>query len=259
MLVLQPFTSSTEWPGRPASVPAVSVVIAARDEADCIGKLLGEIVATLETHEDYEIIVVDDGSADGTADAVRAAVTSHGRIALLGHRRSCGQSAAIRTGVEAALGGLIVTLDGDGQNDPADIPTLLALYRAAAASNGVRMVAGQRVRRNDPFARRMASRIANGARARLLGDGIRDTGCGIKVFDREAFLRLPYFDHMHRFLPALMQREGFKVLTCPVNHRPRSAGRSKYSNWGRLWVGIVDLVGVAWLGRRFARREIIAE
>lgn len=259
MLVLQPFTSSGEPPGRPATGPAVSVVIAARDEAACIGSLLDEIAATLEAREDYEIIVVDDGSTDGTADAVRAAATVHGRIALLGHRRSCGQSAAIRTGVEAALGGLIVTLDGDGQNDPGDIPAMLALYRAAAASKGVRMVAGERRRRNDPLARRIASRFANGVRARLLGDGIRDTGCGIKMFDREAFLRLPYFDHMHRFLPALMQREGFRVLTCPVNHRPRRAGQSKYSNWGRLWVGIVDLVGVAWLGRRFARREIIAE
>lgn len=259
MLTIRPNVSlagPVPWSGE---APAISIVIAAKDEEACIGHLLDEIVEVMEGRERYEVVVVDDGSTDGTADAVRAAAALHGRISLLGHRRSCGQSAAIRTGAEAALGGLIVTLDGDGQNDPADIPALLALYRVGSAAGVVRMVTGQRVRRNDPLAKRAASKIANRVRASLLGDGIADTGCGIKVFDREAFLRLPYFDHMHRFLPALMQREGFKVLTCPVNHRPRSAGRSKYSNWGRLWVGLVDLAGVAWLGRRFARREIVAE
>ncbi|MBB3771397.1 dolichol-phosphate mannosyltransferase [Angulomicrobium tetraedrale] len=241
---------------RPRPLPDLSVVIAAKDEAGAIAGLIREIDTAL-AGERFEIIIVDDGSGDATAEIVRDIGRAHPHVVLFGHRVSCGQSAAIRTGVQAALGPLIVTLDGDGQNDPADIPALLARYRDAAGSVPARMIAGQRARRNDSLVKRLSSRIANRVRAGLLGDGIADTGCGLKLFEREAFLRLPYFDHMHRFLPALMQREGYRVLTHMVNHRARRTGRSKYGTWGRLRVGIVDLAGVYWLRSRFTRPEIV--
>ena len=154
-------------------------------------------------------------------------------------------------------GRIIATLDGDGQNDPADIPGMLDVYRAGAASGKLRMVAGQRVKRRDTWLKRVSSKVANGVRSRMLRDNTPDTGCGLKVFDRDTFLRLPYFDHMHRFLPALVQREGFEVVSVGVNHRQRSAGVSKYGLWDRLWVGIVDILGVAWLQSRAKRPEII--
>jgi len=232
------------------------VVIAARDEAGAIAGLIQEIEAALDG-ERFEIIVIDDGSIDRTAEIVRALARTRPHLALLGHARSCGQSAALRTGVQAALGTVIVTLDGDGQNDPADIPGLLAAYRTGAGQTPMRMVAGQRARRRDSLVKRLSSRIANRVRGALLGDGIADMGCGLKLFDREAFMRLPYFDHMHRFLPALMQREGYLVATHPVNHRPRQTGMSKYGTWNRLWVGIVDLAGVYWLRARCNRPDIV--
>jgi dolichol-phosphate mannosyltransferase len=237
-------------------LPDISVVIAAKDEAGAIAGLIEEIETAL-VGERFEIVVINDGSSDDTADIVRGLARSRPHLALLGHARSCGQSAAVRTGVEASLGMLIVTLDGDGQNDPADIPGLLAAYRASAPDAPVHMVAGQRVHRRDSLVKRFSSRIANRVRGMMLGDGIADTGCGLKLFDRDAFMHLPYFDHMHRFLPALMQREGYRVVTHPVNHRPRQTGVSKYGTWNRLWVGIVDLAGVYWLRTRFNRPEIV--
>ncbi|WP_324290738.1 glycosyltransferase family 2 protein [Ancylobacter sp. SL191] len=252
-----PFAAAWVLPGAmPApGLPDISVVIPARDEAGAIAPLLAEIAAAL-AGEHYEIIVVDDGSADATAAVVTEVAAAQPEVTLLRHRRSHGQSAAIRSGVDAALGWIIVTLDADGQNDPADIPALLALYRDATRGPYVRMIAGQRRRRNDSVVKRLSSRIANRVRGALLGDGIVDTGCGLKVFDRATYLRLPYFDHMHRFLPALVQREGGVVLTHPVNHRPRSAGRSKYGTWNRLWVGLIDLAGVMWLTSRMSRPEV---
>lgn len=238
------------------SLPEISVVIAAKDEAGAIAGLIEEIEAAL-AGERFEIVIINDGSSDDTAEIVRTLAGSRPHLALLSHARSCGQSAAVRTGVQASLGALIVTLDGDGQNDPADIPGLLAAYRASALNAPVHMIAGQRTRRRDSLVKRLSSRIANRVRGAMLGDGIADTGCGLKLFDRDAFMRLPYFDHMHRFLPALMQREGYRVLTHPVNHRPRQTGVSKYGTWNRLWVGIVDLAGVYWLRTRFNRPEII--
>lgn len=242
------------WPSPAPGLPDISVVIPARDEAGAIGALLAEIAVSL-AGERYEVIVVDDGSADRTADVVAELAATQHQISVLTHGRSHGQSAAIRSGIDAALGRIIVTLDADGQNDPADIPRLLALYREAGPERDVRMVAGQRRRREDNLVKRLSSRLANRVRGALLGDGVSDTGCGLKLFDRAMYQRLPYFDHMHRFLPALVQREGGAVLTLPVNHRPRSAGRSKYGTWNRLWVGIIDLAGVMWLSARMSRPD----
>ena len=240
-------------PAKPASAPAVSVVIAAKNESEAIGPLVGEIVAALNGKEPFEIIVVDDGSTDNMVEVLQA--LNEPRLRIIRHRKSCGQSAGVRTGVTHARGELIATLDGDGQNDPADIPALIAAYRAAGGT--LRMIAGQRVKRRDVWIKRISSKIANGVRSRMLKDSTPDTGCGLKVFSREAFMRLPWFDHMHRFLPALMLREGYGVVSHPVNHRERSAGVSKYGTLDRLWVGIWDLLGVSWLQSRAKRPEII--
>lgn len=237
----------------------LSVVFPVRDEAPNIGPLVGEIRRALDGRFEYEIICVDDGSEDRLPEAVRAVHAEVGaRLRVLRHERSCGQSTAIWNGVQAARGDLIATLDGDGQNDPADIPGLVTSF-LANEPEGVRLVIGHRTRRNDSFVRRLSSRIANGIRGTLLRDQTPDTGCGLKVFRREAFLALPYFDHMHRFLPALFQRQGGRVLSVPVNHRSRTRGRSKYGIHNRLWVGIVDLLGVAWLLRRERRPTVVLE
>ncbi len=236
----------------------ISVVVPVRDEQDNVLPLIEEIHAALSGRESFEIVYVDDGSSDATPDRLAEARARFPEVRVVRHVASCGQSAAIRTGVRAARGAVIVTLDGDGQNDPADIPALLDAWRAEGRAPDLGMVTGQRVRRRDSGLRRLSSRIANGVRSRLLDDGIADTGCGLKAFSREAFLALPYFDHMHRFLPALMRREGYSVAVVPVNHRPRQAGRSKYGVMNRLWVGIVDLCGVMWLKRR-RRLPVIAE
>ena len=193
----------------------------------------------------HEIVYVDDGSDDGTWAALRAIAPA---ITLRRHRVGCGQSAAIVTGVRAARGHWIATLDGDGQNDPADIPALLARAESEA---GLVLIAGHRTRRQDNRVKRLSSRAANRIRARLLGDHTPDTGCGLKIFTRQAFLELPAFDHMHRYLPALIIRDGGRVISVPVGHRPRLRGASKYGTWDRLWVGIFDLAGVAWLQRRW--------
>lgn len=236
----------------------LSIVVPVRNEAGNILPLVEEIRAALADQR-FEIVYVDDGSDDGTATALAEARALYPEFRSLRHARSCGQSAAIRTGILASRGTLIVTLDGDGQNDPADIPKLLAAYHDPGAPGGRRMVSGHRVSRQDTGSRRIASKLANAVRRQLLRDGTPDTGCGLKVFSREAFLRLPYFDHMHRFLPALIQREGFSVAVVPVNHRPRLRGRSKYGIAQRLWVSLFDILGVAWLQRRMRRPEITIE
>jgi dolichol-phosphate mannosyltransferase len=235
----------------------LSVVIPVRNEAPNIAPLVGEIRASLEGRCEFEIIYVDDGSSDGTAAAVETLARASPRVRLLRHRESCGQSAAIHTGVKAARGDFIATIDGDGQNDPADIPQLLEMARAAPREPPL-LVAGLRLKRRDTAAKRLASSIANGIRARLLRDKTHDTGCGLKIMRREAFLELPYFDHYHRFLPALVLRSGGRVQSVPVNHRPRHSGRSNYGVFDRLWVGIVDLLGVMWLLRRGSRPDVVS-
>jgi dolichol-phosphate mannosyltransferase len=232
-----------------ASAIELSVVVPVKNEADNILPLIEEIDRALTpTGVAYEIVYIDDGSNDATPARLAEAAKIFPRLRRLRHARSCGQSAAIRSGVFAARGYAIATLDGDGQNDPADLPRLWTALTAAGAD--LAMVAGQRVKRRDTLVRRWSSRIANGVRAGLLGDDTPDTGCGLKLFRRDAFLRLPYFDHMHRFLPALMKREGLKVGQEAVNHRPRERGTSKYGINNRLWVSLVDLVGVIWLQSR---------
>ena len=235
-----------------------SIVIPVRNEAPNIAPLVAEMRAALDGRFDYEIVYVDDGSSDDTAATVRALARDWPRLRLVRHRASCGQSAAVRSGVKAARAPVIVTLDGDGQNDPADIPRLLEIARAAPPVPPL-LVAGLRAKRRDTLAKRLASRFANRVRAALLGDATQDTGCGLKVMRRELYLELPFFDHNHRFLPALVQRAGGRTVSVPVNHRPRERGRSNYGVWDRLWVGIADLAGVMWLKRRGSRPEIVAE
>lgn len=225
---------------------AISAVIPVKDEADNVGPLAREIAAAL-AGEPAEIIFIDDGSGDGTAQALATLKVVIPNLRVLRHSRNLGQSRGIRTGVKAARGEIIVTLDGDGQNDPADIPKLLAVLRADPM---IGLVSGVRVKRQDTASRRLASRLGNAARGSLLHDQATDTGCGLKAFRREAFLDLPYFDHIHRYLIALVLREGWQVRFVPVNHRPRLTGASKYTNFSRLLVSIHDLLGVRWLQRR---------
>lgn len=230
----------------------LSVVIPVCNEADNVLPLAREIAAALRPRTTIEILFVDDGSDDGTLAAMRAARDEIPEMRLLRHSRRSGQSAAVHTGVRRARGTWIATLDGDGQNDPADFPAMLdALDQAQGADSTVRLVMGNRVTRRDTWLRRVSSRVANGVRGWLLDDGTPDTGCGIKLMHRETFLELPFFDHMHRFLPALYQRQGASVISVPVNHRPRTRGTSKYGLHNRLWVGIVDMFGVMWLRSRF--------
>ncbi len=230
----------------------LSVVIPVCNEAENILPLAREIAAALGGRAAFEIIYVDDGSTDGTADAVLAARGEIPEMRLLSHSRRSGQSAAVHSGVQRARGAWIATLDGDGQNDPADFPAMLQARDAAiAADPAVKLVMGNRVTRRDTWLRRLSSRVANGVRGALLGDGTPDTGCGIKLMHRATFLELPFFNHMHRFLPALYQRHGARVISVPVNHRPRTRGASKYGLNNRLWVGIVDLFGVMWLKARY--------
>jgi glycosyltransferase involved in cell wall biosynthesis len=223
---------------------ALSVVVPVKDEAENAGPLAREIAQALKGAGDHEIIFVDDGSTDGTADRLTALRGEIPELRVLRHQRNLGQSRAVRSGVMAARGEIIGTLDGDGQNDPADLPRLLAEMNRLG---NVAMVGGVRVKRKDTASRRLASRLGNGFRNWMLKDGAADTGCGIKVFRREAYLQLPYFDHQHRFLIALMRREGYGVGFLPVGHRPRLAGRSKYTNFGRMLVSINDLLGMRWL------------
>jgi len=235
----------------------VSVVVPVKNEADNIAPLIAEIRAALGGGPAYEILYIDDGSTDATPARLLQAALGAPELRILTHAASCGQSAALRTGVTHARGRLIATLDGDGQNDPADLPRLIAAFLNPISATNLGMIAGQRVKRRDSAVKRWSSRIANKVRAAMLGDDTPDTGCGLKVFSRDAFLQLPYFDHIHRFLPALMRREGFAVGLEPVNHRLRVHGRSKYGINNRLWVGIVDLFGVFWLQRRMRRPVLI--
>lgn len=227
--------------------PDVSVVLPAKDEAGNIVSLLRGIAAVLQDRP-HEIIVVDDASIDRTRQKLAALQTSLPQLRVICHDRSCGQSAAIRSGVLAARGGLIATLDADGQNPPENLPALLAPFQQGVPL--LSLVQGQRVGRRDHWTRRLASHLANRIRARLLRDGVQDSGCGLKAFPREVYLALPFFDHIHRFMPAMIAREGLEVITIPVTHAPRAFGRSKYSNLQRALVGIVDLLGAAWLIRR---------
>ena len=232
-------------------------MIPAHNEAENVGPLVREIVAALGGggRGDYEIVVVDDGSTDATGERLGELARATPCLRSVRHPASRGQSFAIATGVKAARGTWIATLDGDGQNDPADIPKLLALRAGGGASAaGPLLVAGYRKQRRDTWLKRVSSRVANAVRGRLLGDRTPDTGCGLKVFEREAFLALPHFDHMHRFLPALFLRAGGRVVSVEVGHRPRERGASHYGMWNRLWVGIVDMLGVWWLIRRGERR-----
>jgi len=237
----------------------LSVVVPVLNEGGNIDPLLAEVYAALDDKYDYEVVYVDDGSRDTTPNELAAARKRYPRLRVLTHRTTCGQSTALRSGIKAARGHWIATLDGDGQNDPADIPRLLEVAREKAADNGPVLVAGYRKKRRDSQIKRVSSRIANAVRSRLLGDATPDTGCGLKVYTRTDFLNLPYFDHMHRFLPALFQRDGGTVISVEVNHRHRQRGKSKYGTLDRLIVGITDLMGVMWLKRRARVAEVMEE
>jgi dolichol-phosphate mannosyltransferase len=248
--------------GEAAAVLDLSVVVPVRNEAGNIAPLLAEIQTVLDNlaggPPDFEIIYVDDASDDATVEELAAARLRHKRLRTIRLARPGGQSAALWIGISRARGRWIATLDGDGQNDPADLPNLIEAARAGAAEASFLVVGARRVR-HDGWLKRLASRIANGVRARVLGDGIKDTGCGLKLFDRRSFLDLPYFDHMHRFLPALMLAQGIAVATVAVGHRARRHGRSNYGILDRLGQGVVDLLGVLWLRRRLKRPAIERE
>lgn len=230
------------------NVPRTAVVIAVLNEAENIEAVCAEVIPALSPVAPFEVVFVDDGSTDGTAPIIQAMADRDPRVRLVCHARRCGKSQAVRTGVLAARAPWIATMDGDGQNDPADLVRMLHMAWTAGAP--APLVAGIRIRRDDPWPRRIATRIANRLRAAVLGDRCPDTACGMKVFRREDFLLLPCFEGLHRFLPALFRRYGHPLINHPVGHRARWGGRSKYTNWGRALVGIVDLLGVIWLVRR---------
>jgi dolichol-phosphate mannosyltransferase len=235
----------------------LSVVIPLHNEEDSITPVITEIHEALRGI-DYEILCVDDGSRDDTVGRLRAIRSSSPRVRIIRHLVRSGQSTAIMTGVRRSRSPWIATLDGDGQNDPGDIAKLFRRAREGV-DGGLACVCGWRRNRHDSFVKRLSSRIANSVRRGLLRDRNPDTGCGLKVFSREAFLALPYFDHMHRFLPALFLRAGFRTESVEVNHRPREWGRSKYHLHDRLWVGIIDLFGVCWLMRRSRLTEVLED
>lgn len=238
----------------------LTVVVPVKNEEDNIIPLVGEIRQALSGAA-YEIIYVDDGSTDRTWPVLQELMAVTPELRVIRHLHSCGQSTAVLTGVRHAMAPLIATLDGDGQNDPADIPRMLEVWQRQEQQTGspIACVAGWRTNRRDDSLKRVSSKIANAVRSSLLGDNTPDTGCGLKLFSRDLFLLLPYFDHMHRFLPALFMREGARVVSEPVNHRPRERGVSKYGFHNRLWVGLVDMLGVIWLLRRAKNPEIIKE
>ena len=244
-----------------ANDPAVAVVVPVRNEAGNIAALVAEIAKALDGQWRFEVIYVNDGSSDDSEAELKRLMAQYPWLRRVRHKRSCGQSAAVRSGVSAARAPLIVTLDGDGQNNPAFIPALLRALEAGSSSIGLQigLVAGQRVGRQTSGFKKFQSRIANAVRSAVLRDGTRDTGCGLKAFPREVFLRLPYFDGLHRFLPALVKREGYEIGYVDVVDRPRGAGVSNYGMWDRLWVGILDLAGVWWLIRRKKRIPEISE
>jgi dolichol-phosphate mannosyltransferase len=230
-----------------ADAPEISVVVPVFDEEGAAAALAREIAAAF-SGADYEMIFVDDASRDATRQVLSQLKAEIPQLRVLAHRLNSGQSRAIRTGVLGARGNIVVTLDGDGQNDPADAPRLVAALKAGPPS--LALVGGERVKRQDSQAKKIASKLGNGVRKALLKDQANDTGCGLKAFHRAVFLRLPYFDHIHRYLPALVLREGYAVAFQPVNHRHRETGRSKYTNLGRLMASLSDLLGVVWLRSR---------
>lgn len=236
--------------------PDVSIVVPVFNETGNVGPLAREIAAAF-AGQAYEMIFVDDASTDSTRADLIALKADLPSLRVLSHQRNSGQSRSVRTGILVARAPIVVTMDGDGQNDPADAPRLAA--RLLASPDQVALVGGQRVKRQDSLAKKFASKVGNGVRKRLLKDGAEDTGCGLKAFRREAFLRLPYFDHIHRYLPALMIREGYQVAFEPVGHRARMAGASKYTNLGRLWASLSDLLGVMWLNSRSRLPGVVAE
>jgi dolichol-phosphate mannosyltransferase len=242
---------------RPSEAPEVSVVVPVRNEAGNLAPLVAEIAAAFGGRTRFEIVYVNDGSTDATATELSALMVERPWLRQIKHASSCGQSAAVRTGVTHARAPVVVTLDGDGQNDPAFIPALVAALAVGAPRTG--LVAGQRVGRKDTGFKKLQSRVANGVRGAVLRDGTRDTGCGLKAFPRDLFLSLPYFDGLHRFLPALIRREGYIIGYVDVVDRPRGHGRSNYGMWDRLWVGILDLFGVWWLIRRKKRVPRVSE
>jgi len=237
--------------------PAVSIVVPVRNEAGNIAPLVAEIAGALDGQWRFEIVYVNDGSSDGTDAELKRLMAEHTWLRRVRHEQSCGQSAAVRTGVAAARAPIVVTLDGDGQNDPAFIPALIRALEAGRPRIG--LVAGQRVGRKASGFKKFQSRIANAVRGAVLRDGTRDTGCGLKAFRRDVFLSLPYFDGLHRFLPALVRREGYGIGYVDVVDRPRAHGVSNYGMWDRLWIGILDLAGVWWLIRRRKRIPEISE
>ncbi|MGB5439251.1 MAG: glycosyltransferase family 2 protein [Gammaproteobacteria bacterium] len=234
----------------------LSIIIPVYNEGENIRQLIEEISTCMDGETDYEIVVVDDASSDDTSAALVECRTRYTQLRVLRHRDRCGQSTAIATGVNAAVAPWIVTLDGDGQNDPADISKLFRSMQEA--DDRIWLIAGYRKQRNDTLLKRFSSRLANAVRGFVLQDNTPDTGCGLKIFSRDTFLNLPRFDHMHRFLPALVQRQGGEILSVEVNHRPRLRGKSKYGVQNRLWAGIVDMLGVMWLQRR-AKHPVVYE
>lgn len=236
-------------PALNSAAPIISVVVPVFNEAENVGKLAAEIAQAMAGTA-HEMIFVNDSSTDETLAALSALKADYPALRVLSHRANAGQSRSVRTGILAARAPVIGTLDGDGQNDPADLPAMLAQLTRKDAPANLQLVGGRRAKRIDSAAKKVGSKIGNGVRKRLLKDEADDTGCGIKVFGREAFLRLPYFDHIHRYIPALMLREGFAAEFMDVNHRSREFGVSKYTNFGRLIVSIADLRGVMWLNRR---------
>ncbi len=230
-----------------------AVVVPAHNEVENVGPLIDEIIIAFSKRR-YEIILVDDGSDDGTGDILATLALRHKHLRIITHDNIRGQSTAIVSGIRAAKAEIVITMDGDGQNNPADAPGLLDRFLELGGGDHI-MIAGHRVNRRDTWLKRSASKVANIVRGSLLKDSTPDTGCGLKVFSRQAFLAMPAFNHMHRFLPALMIRAGGTVLSVPINHRSRAHGVSKYGFWNRLWVGIIDLLGVMWLIRRTTNAE----
>jgi dolichol-phosphate mannosyltransferase len=237
----------------------ISVVIPAFNEEGNIGRLIKETVYTVPEDMLGEIIVVDDGSTDHTADEVRQHMNIGTALRLVRHAENAGQSASLRSGIEAARFPIIATMDGDGQNDPADIPALFKKLAIPGNDTGPALVGGIRAGRKDSGSKRIASKAANLIRDALLRDACPDTGCGIKLFQRDIFLRLPYFTSMHRYLPALFQLYGHRTEFIPVNDRPRMAGKSKYNNFNRALIGFFDLFGVMWLRRRTKNPTVTEE
>lgn len=244
-------------PSQDATAPAVSIVVPVRNEAGNISPLIAEIAAALDGRWVYEIVYVNDGSTDATAERLAHEMGQRNNLRQVRHTQSSGQSAAVRTGVRFARGAIVATLDGDGQNNPTFLRDLIAAIEQGGAKVG--LAAGQRVGRKDTGFKKFQSRVANRVRNAILHDGTRDTGCGLKAFRRDVFLALPYFDGLHRFLPALVRREGFEIAYVDVIDRPRHSGVSNYGFFDRLWIGIMDLAGVWWLIRRKKTTPVATE